>query len=382
MIKKFLTLSLFFCLFLCGCTLSGAASTPTVDTNAIVTAAASTAFAQLSATAGVLNVTPTPTLTPEPPTLTPQPTVEVKLVPYDAVCTYLAAVRSRPTKGGDSIGSVAFNHRVQVFARNIAGTWLYIDWPDAPSGKAWVTSQAFTLEKMDITRLPIAIDSNNGFYFIPPVIWEITGTPLPFPTLSSDPLAKTVVGFSGFALRVCPSKGCMVLGVLNAGDPLTLTGRYGENAWVQIEYPSGPGGKAWVIRDAFQASKGLFSGLPFYDVLGNLVTSEPPTQTPDPNATPVPTFTATVTPAGPLAEITDTTTVYSLMSSLSPVIGTLNPKDKIHITAASFNHLWFEIQYPADTDGRGYISVKYVKLLGDFRKLIYTDAQGTPFPTP
>jgi hypothetical protein len=70
------------------------------------------------------------------------------------------------------------------------------------------------------------------------------------------------------------------------------------------------------------------------------------------------------------------------MSSLSPEVGTLNPKEKIHITAQSFNKLWFEIQYPVDTNGRAYISTKNVKLLGDFRYVPYTDARGTPFPTP
>ena len=89
----------------------------------------------------------------------------------------------------------------------------------------------------------------------------------------------------------------------------------------------------------------------------------------------------TATPAGALAELGDQTVVYGQMSSLSPVIGTLNAKDKVHITAISFNNLWYEIQFPDYSDGRGYISAKNVRLLGDFRRIPYTDANGTPLPT-
>jgi hypothetical protein len=85
-------------------------------------------------------------------------------------------------------------------------------------------------------------------------------------------------------------------------------------------------------------------------------------------------------------EITNVTTVYTLMSSLSPALGTLNPKDRVRITAQSLNLLWYEIEYPVDTPGRAYISAsdKYVRLLPgqDYRYMRYTDALGTPLPPP
>ena len=173
----------------------------------------------------------------------------------------------------------------------------------------------------------------------------------------------------------------MQIGILNLGQQLIMTGRFGDNDWAQIEYPSGPNGKGWVSRDTIQLGPDSMSGLPFFDEFGTLITPEPPTGTPDPNISPTPTETAAPTPAGPLGLITDTTTVYTEMSSLSPELGKLNPKDKIYITAASFNNLWFQIQYPADSTGRAYISTKNVRLMGDFRNLPYTDARGTPFPT-
>ncbi|MEI7849627.1 MAG: hypothetical protein WCK35_27780 [Chloroflexota bacterium] len=382
--KKILLVTVILVLILSGCSLPGAAATsPTMDAKLVMTAAAATAFAQLSATAGVSTPTASATITPEPATITPTSTVEVKLVPVEALCTYLATVRSRPSKGGDSLGFVAFNHKAQVLARNNNGTWYYIDWPDAPTGKAWVIAQAFTLVSSDVTRLPIAMESNGNIILLPPVIWEIKGTPLPLPTADKAVNARTAVAFEGFSLRVCPSKGCMVLGMLHAGDVVTLTGRYGKNEWAQILFPSGPDGKAWVIGTAFQPNKALYTDLPLFDLLGNLITPEPPTGTPDPNASATPAPTKTPKSVWPLAEITGTTDVYGLMSSFSPIIGTLKSKDKIHVTARSINGLWLEIQYPLDdAKGRGYISVKYVRLLGDLRYLPYTDAVGTPIPTP
>lgn len=382
MARKYIILVLVMGFILAGCNLPGAAAPiATLDVNAVITSAAATAFVQLSAIAGLSSATPTPTITPEPPTFTPQATEEVKLEPVDAVCTYPATVRSWPGKGGENLGFVAYNRGVKVLARNNFGAWLYIVWADSPSGRGWVLAQAFNISG-EIGRLPIALETENGIVFLPPIIWEITGTPLPLPTVSNDPELRPATVIERLSVRVCPTQACLLIGYLNPGDQVIMTGRYGDNKWAQIDYPSGIQGKAWISRDSIQPGTESFGGLPYFDVLGTPITPEPPTATPDPNISPTPTNTPTVTPAGPLAEITEMTTVFTLMSSLSPEVGTLNPKEKIHITAQSFNKLWFEIQYPVDTNGRAYISTKNVKLLGDFRYVPYTDARGTPFPTP
>jgi len=382
--QKFVFLALAAALILSGCDLPGAVKpTATLDLPAISTTVAGTLIARLSETARITTaaVSVTPSLTPAPPTLAPTATVEVVVNPVDAISTYAATVRSWPGKGGEDLGFVRYNVGVKVLARNNIGNWLYIIWADAPSGKGWVVAQAFDL-KTDIGRLPIALEVGSEIVFAPPIIWDITGAPLPLPTLSKDPALRPATITAGVSVRVCPSKGCLVIGGLNTGDQVIMTGRFGKNEWAQIDYPSGPAGKGWVSHDALQPGIESFGGLPYFDIFGVLITPEPDTATPDPNISPTPTITSTPTPAGPLAEITDTTTVYGQMSSLSPVVDTLAPKTKIHITAQSINSLWFEIQYPADTTGRAYISSKSVKLLGDFRYTPYTDAKGTPLPTP
>lgn len=387
MLRKIFVVIIAASLVLSGCNMPNTvAPTAAMDQYAVFTAAAATAFTKLTEVAGLSTATPSPTLTvtPEPPTITPTPTVEVTLVSMDAICIDNSRVRSWPGSGGEFLGGILYGRGVKVLARNDNGNWLLIEFPESPAGRGWVLSGGLQL-KGDVAQLPIALERpDNQLAFVPPVTWTMVGTPLPLPTLSKGNSDRPATVIQMAVVRVCPTKACQAIGYLQVGDKINMTGRWGENKWAQFEYPSGPGGKGWVFRESIQPSEAAFGGLPYFDLLGNLITPEPPTSTPDPNISPTPTRTATAIPPGPRVEITDLTTVYTLMSSLSPVLGTLNPKDRVRITAQSLNLLWYEIQYPIDTDGRAYISAKYVRLLPgeDYRYLHYTDAQGTPLPTP
>ena len=384
MIRKIFITSLAAALILSGCNLSsGGTPTALVNADTVMTAAAETAiasFTQAAAQSFTATAPATPSLTPNPPTLAPTATEVVVFEPIDATCHYPATVRSWPGKGGEDLGYVRFNQGVKVVARNNIGNWLYIPWADSPSGFGWVSSQAFDLTT-EVGILPIALEVGDKIVMRNPVKWEIKGTPLPLPTLPNDPTIRPATVIQAATIRVCPTKFCQPLGYLPLGATIIMTGRYGDNEWAQFLFPSGPGGKGWVIREVIQPSAESFGGLPYYDVLGEEITPEPETNTPDPNISPTPTYTPTIVPLKTVAIITDTTTLYTLMSSFSPELGKLNAKDKIYITAASFNKLWYEIQYPPNTGGRAYISTKYVRLTGDFRNLPYTDSLGTPFPT-
>lgn len=383
--RKIAILTIIAALLLSGCSMPNIATpAPTTDANAVITAAAATAYAKLTEVAGLATTTPSPTLTftPEPPTFTPTPTVELTLVPMDALCVDNSRVRSWPGKGGEFLGGIFYGRGVKVLARNANGNWLLIDFPEAKAGRGWILSGGVEL-KGDVAKLPIALElPDNQLAFVPAPSWTISGTPLPLPTVikndSNRPASVTQLS----TIRICPTTSCMAIGYLQVGAVINLTGRYGDNDWAQFEYPSGPNGKGWVSRDNIQPSDAGFGGLPYFDFLGNLVTPEPPTPTPDPNQSPTPTRTATAVPVGPLVEIVEMTTVYEKMSSLSPVIGTLNAKDRVRITYQSINLLWYEIEYPVDSGKRAYISAseKYVRLLPgqDYRYMKYTDALGTP----
>ena len=50
----------------------------------------------------------------------------------------------------------------------------------------------------------------------------------------------------------------------------------------------------------------------------------------------------------------------------------------------SITRVWYQISYPPGTDGHGYVTTsdKYIRAMGDMRKLPYVDIQGVPLPTP
>ena len=322
----------------------------------------------------------TDTPTPELPTSTP--TTPINLQPVGANIIVNSNVRSWPSKGGENLGGLVIGSPVEVLARNPSGVWYLINYKQSPTGRAWVKANSLTMRGF-ADLLPIAIEkANHELTFIVPLRWTIFGTPLPLPTLSAAPAPKFATVNQPADVRVCPTASCMIIAYLKKGDQILLNGRTGLDGWGRFIYPSGPNGIGWISSTFIVAEPTAFNDLPYFDDLGNLVTPEPATATPDPNISPTPTMTATSTPAGPLAEITGATIVYSQQSSFSSTVGTLQAGDKINIIRESLNHLWFEIQYPANTTGRGYISAKFVLKLGDFRYLNYTDSNGTPIPTP
>lgn len=383
MLKTILFLFILLSL-LTSCALPGAISpTPSIDVNAIRTAAALTAVAEVTHIASLVTPTPEPTVTDTPQPPTPTPTLQVILQPIPALATDNLTVRSQPRRGSDNLGGIFFNQKLNVLARNPQANWYYIEWKDAPGGRAWVVSRAVQLQNADITQLPIAdYDANNNLILRPPVLWEIGGTPLPIPPVPEGDKIRPATVTAPANIRVCPSLGCMVLAVLQPGQKINMTGRYGENEWAQFDYPSGPNGKAWISRDALQTGPDGFAGLPYFDVLGFALTPEPSPATPDPNITPTETSTPRPTPAGPLARMEADTIIYAEPNSLSSQVGALKNGDEIYITGLSLIGEWYQIQYPAFTEGRAYISRKNVRVLGDMRRLPYFNEKGTPLPTP
>lgn len=381
--NKFVFLLLLFTL-LTGCAQPGAISpTPTIDVNALRTAAVQTVQAEVTRQIPLITPSPEPTATetPQPPTLTPTP--QVILQPVPGVANANLNVRSEPRRGSDNLGSVFFNQKISVAARNPEATWYYILWQDSPTGYAWILASAIQIENADIYRLPIAeYGPNNTLILRPPILWEISGTPLPIPPVPEGDKIRPATVIAPANIRVCPSLGCMVLAILPPGQKINMTGRYGENEWAQFDFPSGPGGKAWISRSALETGPDGFSGLPRFNVLGAELTPEPPTPTPDPNLTLTLTNTPRPTPAGPLARLEADTLLYAEPNSLSAQIGSLKKGDEIYITGISLIGEWYQIQYPAFTEGRAYISRKNVRVLGDMRRLPYFDENGSLLPTP
>lgn len=368
--KKYILILLL--LSLSACNMPGATPTVTPAPTSLPSATASQTLA------------PTQTFTPEPsatPTHTETPTIMPTIEPMIGTVRNNSNLRSQPSRGaGDRVGGIMYNQRVQVIGRNDIANWLYIIFPESPTGTAWITANAIDLQG-DLTTLPIVIYPNDGDQplMLPPIIYKVTGEPLPLNQPPAGAKTATVAQLSN--VRVGPGVGYMSIGTLQPGAVVTLTGKIFQNHWVQIDYPSGIDGRGWLASALLKATDG-YGDLPMYNILGTPETAAP---TLDPNATLAPTNTPlppTPTPAGPLGEATAQVNVRSGPAGTFDVIGMLNPKEKVIITGITLNGLWYQIEYAAGPNGRAWVSTQYIKPLGDMRKLRYTDNQGTPLPEP
>jgi uncharacterized protein YraI len=235
------------------------------------------------------------------------------------------------------------------------------------------------LKKNDPTQLPIAVINASGKVIVyPPLIWTITGTPLPISLPAAG--AQTAITRDLVKVRVGPGVGYSVMGTLGRGTTVAITGRTDKNVWLQIEYPSGPGGRGWVSGDLLDM-KGAFAGLPFFNLLATPI-GDPDSAVPDPNTAPEATSTPEPTPAGPTGEVTgDKLIVRSGPAAKFDTVGTLNLGESIVVTGLTVNRLWYRIVYPTAPEGYGYVSVKYIRITGgDMTKITYLNDQGTPLP--
>jgi uncharacterized protein YraI len=340
---------------------------------------------------------PTPT---EMPTFTPQPTatptVIPTIVPIDGILLANTNVRRQPSSGGDPLGGYFYQQKVKVIGRNDNATWLWIIYKDGPGGTGWILGKAVQLQG-DIGRLPIVIVSGSDpTQVFPPLIFEITGTPLPVNTPGPGARTITIVQLSN--VRVGPGIGYLSLGWLQPGTLLSVTGRIQKNAWLQIEYPSGPDGRAWVSRDLVKINDDL-GGLPFYNILGTPEGAEsgaPPADTSGGEATPVPppsdnsggiatdTLPAPATTAsgGPVGSVTTQINVRTGPASSFPSLGLLNPDAQVTLTGRTINGLWFQIEYPGGPNGRAWVASSYIDVTGDIEQLPYFDDAGNPVTRP
>jgi uncharacterized protein YgiM (DUF1202 family) len=386
---------LFF--LLTACSLPAATQpAPTADVNVILTQAVATAFTRMTQTAVALPPTMTPDLPPGvTPSITPtaSPTNAPTIEPMTGILLAPTNVRNGPGKGGnDRIGGLYFNQTVKVIGRNDAANWLYIVFADSPTGTGWVLKNAIDL-KGEMGNLPIVIypDGSDTPRILPPLIQTISGTPLP---LNAPPAgAKTASVTQLTNVRVGPSVGYLVLGVLQPGAVVTMTGRLQANAWVQIDYPSGLEGHAWISTSLLKPADG-YSGLPYFNLLATPETDAKPTES-GANATPLSTSDASVatpqptqttapvspTPIGPTGHAKAQINVRVGPAQTFDSLGLLNKGDLVLITGRNLIGNWLQIEYPPASLKRGWVATDYIDLNGvNISKLPYYDNQGTPIP--
>ena len=130
------------------------------------------------------------------------------------------------------------------------------------------------------------------------------------PTETLQPTATfggpTVFASEQVNVRAGPGTNYDQVGVLIPGQTAPAIGRSPGNEWIQIEYPGGPGNRAWVFAPLVAIRAGTIEELPPAE------TPPPPTPLPTPTfdtslitpGTPEPTRLPTFTPAPPVAQAT------------------------------------------------------------------------------
>jgi uncharacterized protein YraI len=254
---------------------------------------------------------------------------------------------------------------------------------------AWVLAAGFTLQG-DITRLPIAVlpQGSKVPVLFPPVILNIPGgTPLPLNTPAAGAVTATVNQFA--RVRVGPSLGYMELGLIEAGTVISLTGRTKGNAWIQIEYPSGLDGRAWLSGDLIKFD-GDYNVLPLYNQLATPATGDdeavaPPATTDSPAAIETPVDTAipfTATADKPYGTTLSQINARSGPASSFASYGLIEKDQRVNILGQTLNGLWLKIEYPATPTGVAWVSAQYVKLGQDISGLPYFNNDGSPLAKP
>jgi uncharacterized protein YraI len=168
-------------------------------------------------------------------------------------------VRAEPSTAGDVLGIIAANSPVQIVGRDPGGNWWQILYETGADGKGWVTAQYVTTT------------GNPGV----PVIGGGAGSGA----------GNSAVVIQQLNIRSGPGTSFNTLGILNANDVVSLSGRNRDGSWFQIAFPDGPDVKGW-INAAFVKAQDVDT-LPIVADSGEVVGTGTPADTPPP---PTPTL--------------------------------------------------------------------------------------------
>lgn len=169
---------------------------------------------------------------------------------------------------------------VDILGKDASGTWYQIAFPAGPDSTGWLVATYIRLEG----KPEVPIIGGGG---------EETSTGLVIEKLN---------------VRAGPSGNADSLGILNASDVLTLTGKNSAGTWLQVDYPSGPGGRGWVsagyVRTQNVESLPIISedgqpvGTGTPEPLPNLPTSTLAAALPDSDSAQVPAAAVSFSPTG------------------------------------------------------------------------------------
>ena len=181
----------------------------------------------------------------------------------DGVTSVQVNVRAEPSTASNVLGMIPADTRIEITGRDPGGNWWQINYPQGMEGKGWVTTQYI------ITASTPEVPTIGG-------------------TAGEPHEGNIAIVQQHLNVRSGPGTGFNPLGTLNPQDVVSLTGKDPNGAWLQIDFPAGPEGKAWVSA-AFVQAQGA-ENLPIVTESGMVLGTGTPTVIP-------PTPTLTLVPA-------------------------------------------------------------------------------------
>lgn len=121
--------------------------------------------------------------------------------------------------------------------------------------------------------LALAVSATTVTVFSAPIGQFATETLQPSATLGGP----TVFAADQVNVRSGPGTFYEQVGVLIAGQSAPAIGRSSASEWIQIEYPGGPGGKAWVYSPLVSLQAGTVDALPVIEAPATATLAPTPT---------------------------------------------------------------------------------------------------------
>lgn len=179
-----------------------------------------------------------------------------------------ATVRLEPAAESQVVGEALLNTVLVATARTDAADWLLVTLPDGRRG--WMLSGLITASS-DATTLPI---QPANLLLTTSIIAPTATPPSPAgatsftlavsdaapaaPYTNTIPVSGQAIAISdtlGVNARTAPTLTATILNVLPNGAVLPVTGRSGDELWLQIRLPDSQ--LAWVFREAVNASSNI-----------------------------------------------------------------------------------------------------------------------------
>lgn len=192
-----------------------------------------------------LPATPAPRLTEIPWTQTASTTPTALI----GTTTTQINVRAEPHSASSVLGLLGASTAVQILGKDPNGNWYQIVYEVGEAGTGWVASEYVRVENTG--AIPVVGGSDS----------EVTAS------------VREQIN-----VRRGPGTDFDSLGTLNARDVVTLTGKDGLGAWLQIAFKAGPGGKGWVAASFLEAP--ATDGLPIVAESGEVIGTSTPTGVP------------------------------------------------------------------------------------------------------